>query len=98
MSIASRKVVNCDLPWISRDHVGVELESRLTCMLLEEVVRCNVGAAPMVRLSSEGTIQQAMSLEPCRVLPMPFDVFQGSCLVVFANSVVSNESRVIALR
>lgn len=55
MSIASRKVVNCDLPWISHDHVGMELENRVTCMLLEEVVRCNVGAALMVRLSSEGT-------------------------------------------
>lgn len=98
MSIASRKVVNCDLPWISHDHVGVELENRVTCMLLEEVVRCNVGAALMVRLSSEGTIQQAMSLKHYRVLPMPLDVFLGSCLVAFANSVVSIESRVIALR
>ena len=52
----------------------------------------------MVRLSSEGTIQQAMSLTHYRVLPVPLDVFLGSCLVAFANSVGSIESRVIALR
>lgn len=60
MSFASRKVVNCDFPWISRAHVGGELENRVTCMLLEEGVGVTLEPHLWCGFHLKGLIQQAM--------------------------------------